>query len=1220
MYPVPFKPSHGFILLAVMGMSFNSYSQNLAMAKGSTSVQERNLRSIPLQRVLDKIGGSLNINFHFDHELVEGVKVPAELAEIVRDNPEKQLSSLLTPLNLDYIKITGTDYVIRKAGAEARPVKNPDAIRVEDLLQDRNYFPDALPGIYQQTVSGTVTDENGEPLPGVSILEKGTSNGTSTGLDGDYTLRLSAGDAVLEFSFVGYLAREVPVNRQTVINISLEPDAQELEEVVVTALGISREEKSLGYSVGQIDGEEMTQVGNENLLTTISGRVSGVTINQTSGIGSSTSIIIRGATSLSGDNQPLFVIDGVPVANTLGNISEKGDGNRVDYGNAISDINPDDIESMSVLKGPSAAALYGSRAGNGVILITTKTGKKGQGLGINFSSSNVFETPYRFLDLHYKYANADRIFDLDESSAYWGGIPLDVGNEAVQWNSPVDENGNRIPTELRSYPDNMKNFLQTGITSTNNLAVSGSTEKSTYRVSYNNMSHRGLIPNSDLYRNGLTASGSYDIVPDLTLSTNLNFVRSHSNSRPQTSERDANPLQQVYNWSHIDIRSLKGIWIDGQEDVEQLNPAPGEGDNPYFLAYELTNAFRRDRIYGNIKADWNVSPRLSAFVRLSLDSYSERRETNIPWSYSGMDRGGYFLENLGRNETNTDFLITYRQKVNQFDLNVSAGGNYMKQYYHNTNMGGNDLSLPGLYRISNIPIGNRTATGNSSFEKAIYSLYGMASLGFADQLYLDLTARNDWSSTLPAQNRSYFYPSASLSWLVMETFDLPAAVSLLKLRGGWAQVGNDTDPYQLAPFLNTGAWGDLVTADVPGTLLNPQLKPEIATSTEGGIDLNLFNDRLRFDMTYYYVENKNQILNIETPVSSGYSSRLINAGKLVSRGWEIGLGGVPLENRNGWTLELHANFSRNRVILQELVPGMNFHEQWGENGAGAYTHVGEQMGNMYSRGYARVEDPGSPYYMWPILEWDGQNGSQQWQRFDGKETDIKVGNFNPDFLMGMQANLRYKRFSLGLSLDWRQGGEFMSFTYRYGESDWKSQRQLDMLIPGNLYSPEELVELLKSDPEKYIIPRNGNFPRVGGHTAETGGFGSDGDLAFIPGVWVDENGEYQEWLGGPGTEYTPITDTYPWRFNQQVTFDASFIKLREISLGYSVPNLFGVARRATISIFTRNLMLWTASKIGIDPERAFWADPGRGGFRQGIERQNVMPWTMPVGFKLDVSF
>ncbi|MFD1143294.1 SusC/RagA family TonB-linked outer membrane protein [Larkinella insperata] len=1076
------------------------------------------------------------------------------------------------------------------------------------------------PGDAKQTrkVSGRVTSKtDGAAMPGVNVVLKGTQTGANTDGDGRYSIDVSGSNPVLVFSYIGFETQELTVGNRSTIDLVLTESAETLQEAVVTALGIKREKRALGYAVGEVKGDAITNVAQENVMNSLAARVPGVAINQTSGAGSSISVVIRGAKSLTGDNQPLFVIDGVPVANALNNVRSMGDRNNVDYGNAISDLNPEDIESISVLKGPSAAALYGSRAGNGVILVTTKKGVKGRGVGITFSTSNVFERPFRYLDFHYKYANGDRNNRLDESSAYWGGPALDVGNTAVQWNSPVGPDGNKIATPLVSYKDNMKNFLETGITSTNNIALAGSGDKTTYRISFNNMTNKGLIPNSDLFRNSLASAVTFDISKNFKLNTNLNFVRSKSNNRPSTANRGANPLEAVYLYPHVDVRELKDYWIPGSEQIQQRAPSTN-GDNPYFLAYGINNGFVRDRIFGNIKLDWNINSELSAYVRGSLDNFAEERETKIPWSYSRVKNGGYYLQDLARTETNVDAMVTYRKKINDFDWSVSGGGNVMSQNYRDSYMGGSTLTIPGLYRIANVP--NTALTfNNGTYQKAIYSLLGTANLGYKDQVYLDLTARNDWSSTLPAANRSYFYPSVSLSWLANYTFNLPQQISLLKLRANWAQVGNDTDPYRLVPALGTGQWGSLITTNVSGTLLNPQLKPEIQTSSEFGVELNLFSNRIRLDATYYNAENRNQILTVTTPSSSGFGSKLINAGSLVSKGWEIALGGTPIKDANGWNLDLNLNFTRNRTTIKELAPGIDFYQLWDDNNGGAFTFVGEEIGNIYSRGFAYVEDPNSPYYRWPILSNNGE-----WISINDRDKRVKVGNFNPKFMMGMQASLSYKRFTLNASFDWRNGGNFQSYTYRYGESDWRSQRQLDNLIPGGLYSAADLAAMLKSDPEKYIIPQNGNFPRVGGHTQETGGmsFDSNGDGVleydggFIPGVIQNADGSYTEHLGGPGTKVYPITDTYPWSYNQQITFDASFVKLREISFGYTIPKLWGL-RNANIAVYSRNIILWTASKIGIDPERAFQADGGR--FRQGIELQNVMPWTIPVGFKLGFS-
>jgi TonB-linked SusC/RagA family outer membrane protein len=1081
-------------------------------------------------------------------------------------------------------------------------------------------------------VSGQVADATtGEALIGVNVMVEGTSIGTSTNTEGEYTLGGIAEDATLLISYIGYESQSVAIEGRSRIDVRLQASAELMDELVVTALGISRERRSLGYSVGQVSGDDLATVSQENIISGLGGRVAGVQMNQTSGVGSSVSLVIRGMTSLTSDNQPLFVIDGVPVTSGLNNVTQFGDGNEVDYGNAVTDLNPNDVEDITILKGPSAAALYGSRAANGVVLVTTRKAERGDPVRVNFSTSNVFEAPVDYVDYHYRFASGNRNAFLDESSSYWAGPELDVGNTAVQFNSPVDENGEPVPTELRSYPNNMRNFLNTGITSNNNISITGSTGNTIYKLSANNMFHNGMIPNSDLYRNAISTSLTRDILENLSISADINYSRTHSNDRPSTQERRANPLEAVYFAPHVDVMELRDYWEPGQEGLQQRSHSASH-DNPWFIAYGINNSFLRNRVFGNVRLDWDILPSLSMFARVSLNSSSENRETKVPWSYSRMARGGYFLQELASDEINTDFLITYQNQTENFDLSVSGGGNFMENSYRDIYNGVNNanrndgLSVPGLYTISNIPINSLEARNFSSL-KRIYSLYATASIGIRYQLYLDVTARNDWSSTLPANNRSYFYPSVSMSWLANETFSLPSTIDMLKFRLGWAQVGNDTDPYQIQQTLSVGSIPGMgiPTASVPGQMLNPQLKPEIATSIEGGLDLNLLENRVRMEATYYEVENENQILRLGTPSSSGASSRLINAGKLESKGWEIALGGTPVLNTN-WSWDIQFNLTRNQTRLVELTDDFDRIEFWGENGGGAYSHVGELVGNIYSRGYARVEDPNSEYYGWPIVDNAGQ-----WIRLDDPEDWIKVGNFNPKALIGGQTTLRYKRWSLNASVDWRIGGQFMSSTYRYGGSNWKDAHQMRNLIPGGLMSEQELIEMLKSNPDKYIIPQNGHFPRVGGYTQEMGGFyvsegGAEGyDGVFIPGVRVDpETGEYIEHLGGPGTIFRPASNMFAWRFNQQVTFDADFLKLRELSIGYDVPDFLGITNMR-VSVFTRNLLLWTKAGIGIDPERAFQASSSTQGdtamlFRFGTERQNIMPLTVSFGFNLNLNF
>jgi TonB-linked SusC/RagA family outer membrane protein len=1105
-----------------------------------------------------------------------------------------------------------------------------------------------LPAFAQsRAVSGTILSEDGQGLPGVNVVIKGTTKGSISNVSGQYSIEVNNDNAVLVFSFVGYKSQEISAGNKSVINVTLEPETGSLQEVVVTALGIKREEKSLGYSVGKVNGKDLSRTAQENVLNGLAGKVPGVTISSTGGTGSSVSMVIRGATSLSSDNQPLFVIDGVPVSNSLNNISQIGSDNRVDYGNAIADLNAENIESVSILKGPSAAALYGSRAGNGVVLITTKNGANVKKMTVNVTSSTVFDKPYRFLDMHSKFATGILPFTpdnnpypggvlmIDEGSAGGVGPELNKGYKAIQWNSPLDANGKPVATELISHPDNVKNFVRTGITTTNGVSVANSNDFISYRLSYSNMTNRGIIPNSDLFKNTMEASTSLKLSKKLTLSSNLNFSRNNSNNRP-ANERGTNPLQWAYAVSpHIDIRELESYWVPGREGLQQKSQSVNNYNNPYFIAYEVNNSFNRDRFYGNMKANLQLTPELSLMGRYSLDSYGETRETKIGNSYTGEPRGAYGIINLKRYERNADVLATYTKTVSDLYLSISGGGNARTsrdQDVLNASKNGTGLIIPGLFTLANISPANINYA-NSRSKKVVYSAYGIANLGYKDMVYLDLTARNDWSSTLPVANRSYFYPSASLSVLLNEMFLTNSnKINLLKVRGGVAQVGNDTKPYSLMNVLNNEeAWGNITRLSKSGSILLPDLKPEIATSYEFGADLMMYRNKLRASATYYIVENRNQIIPTKLPPSTGFTSNNINAGLLVSKGIELSLGGTPFENKD-WKVDINANLSRNRTTIKELAPGLDFYTLWTDARGGAWTYVGEQIGDIYDRELVTVKDKASPYYGYPILNEDGS-----WQSVNANNTKTKIGNFNPDFILGMQTSIKYKSFTLNMSFDWRKGGEFVSQTYRYGESDLKTQRFLDNLINPNGLTGDALRNYLVSNADELIRVNGNRFNIVGGPTAEYGGFPFEygGNTyaygVFNPGVIAkyDDKGNiigYTENLGGPETKIIPYGDNYPWDFTKAATFDASFIKLREISLGYDLPA--GLVKRAgitnaNISVYSRNIILWTAAKIGIDPENAFQPQTNvQAGsqFKQGIERYNVTPWVLPIGFKLGLTF
>ncbi|CAL1518473.1 SusC/RagA family TonB-linked outer membrane protein [Chitinophaga sp. MM2321] len=1111
---------------------------------------------------------------------------------------------------------------------------------------------------------GIIKNENGEVLHGVVVKVENANNNlvanTMTNEKGIFVFaKLSTGGPYhFIFSQMGYVTDTlkgytITDSSKLSLSVTLKKKVEELDQVLVTALGIKREKKALGYSVEELGSKEFNKVTQENFLNAMAGKVAGVTINSTGGTGSSVSMVIRGATSLSSDNQPLFVVDGVPLANTVNNVSQIGADNKVDYGNAISDINMDNIESVTILKGPSAAALYGSRAANGVVLITTKTGKKVNKITVDASVNTVFDIPYKFLKWQTKFGSGQfsgipvsRSGNLlsnpfgsiiqEEGDSYFGA-ELDMGYEEVQWNSPLDENGKRIPMPLVSHKDNAKNFVNTGMTTTTSVSVANNNDKIAYRMSYANMTNKGIIPNTDLFKNSLNLNTSLKLNSKVTLSSNIDFSRNNSNNRP-AGDRGANPLQAVYSISpHIDVRDLEDYWMPGQEGLQQRTQYNGAFNNPYFLAYEVKNAYVRDRVFGNIRADWQILPSLSVMARYALDTYGEKRETRIANSYLTNPGGAYGIINLNSYERNIDVLATYKKDIGKFDFTLSAGGN--KRYQTGKNIttstkDGTGLTTPGVYTLQNISPENLNYN-SFMYEKGVNSIYSMLNIGYNGMVYLDITGRNDWSSTLP-DAASYFYPATSISLLLNEMAGITSEnINMIKLRGGAAQVGNDASPYQLVSTLwNPGAWGNVPRLATSGTLLNPFLKPEIATSYEGGLDVNLFRNRLRLAATYYVVENKNQIFSPKMPPSSGYSSRNINAGLLRSRGIELSLGGTPVETKN-WRWDINANFTRNRTKIISLPDDLPYYILWEEARGGAFTYVGEDIGDIYDAQVVTVTDPKSPYFGYPLLDNTGK-----WQEIDVQNTRNKIGNFNPKFIMGAQMAISYKNITLSMTFDWRNGGDFVSQTYRYGEEKGSSQLFLDKLInPGNM-SGQELRDYLVSHQNELIIPSGSNFPLVGGPTPEYNGYPfAYGPYVlpyggvFIPGVTAkgyDADGNptgYNENLGNPGTLTMPYALGTTWSFTRAFLFPASYLKLREVSLTYGLPQRMISSlklQNASFSVYSRNIILWTAAKIGIDPENAYQPSTSVQGsgmqFMQGIERYNVTPWAIPMGAKLNVTF
>lgn len=1172
-----------------MLLAKGSEAQNIQSVRDATISIE--LKDADLKECFEEIEKKTDYLFSYDHYLIDGnVKINY-----------KSKKNYVSDLLLEISKQAKIKFMQVNNNINVQKLENPNQeSQLEVIIQ----------GI---TITGKVTSaEDNEGLPGVNVIVKGTSQGTVTDVEGNYSLEVVGEETVLVFSSVGFIKEEVTVGNQTIIDFVLAPDIMALGEIVVTALGISREKMSLGYSIEEVDGDDLRNTPQENVLNSLTGKVAGVAISQMDGLaGSSVSMIIRGASSLNTDNQPLFVINGVPVANSLNNFY-KG----ADMGNPISDMNPDDIESVSVLKGPSAAALYGSRAGNGVVLITTKSGSSGRnGLGINVNSAVTFDIPYKYIDYQTKFGPGKAgVHTFEESENENWGSRLDAGEMWTQWNT----NGEKAP--LVSYDNRLTDFYQTGITFTNNVSISGNNKDGDFRLSLGDMRNTGVVPNTDLNRQSISLNATYKLRPNFKVQGSIGLVESGSDNRPVVDGGRNTVVRSVYEQSaHININDLKDYWLPGLENIQQLKYKHKQ-NNPWFLVNENTISFLRDRTVSKIQFDWDIIDGLTLTGRHTRDSYTENREAKKAFSTYGQWDGGYQTESIYRKENNFDLILSYNKNYNEkWDVSVLIGGNNRYNYGKAMSNEAKSLVVPDLYTMSN-GIPGTVLYSSSWYEKQVNSIYGMASVGYKNMVFLDVTGRNDWSSTLPKENSSYFYPSASLSVLFSEMFSMPEWLPLAKIRGGIAQVGNDVGPYQLEQYYSTAEdWGTAKRMYMGGTLRNISLKPEIATSKEIGFDLRFLNNRLGLEATYYVVENENQVLNIGLPIESGASSKQINAGLIESKGWELGFTTTPVI-ANDFRWDLNFNVSRNRTTIKELADGIEYFHFGQEGTAYVRTYVGETIGDIYAKPLLTVQDESSPYFGYPIIS----NGGIV-QRDNDPDHLKKIGNFNPDFIMGIQPTFSYKSFSLYANIDWRQGGEFYSRTMVF----LKNNGQLESTFSGAPYDPNRSIEdQIKENPEAFF----NNW--IGGRTEDLGGFswddpslGRENDASFHPGVREEIDGEGNkvlvENLGGPGTIWlTPFTANK--KIVRQIAEDnlysATYVKIRELALTYHLPKPFvqkiGM-QNASFSLIAKNIFEWTEAGVDFDPERAF---KGGSHWVQGIEYYNALPWIGSLGFKLNIEF
>lgn len=1017
-------------------------------------------------------------------------------------------------------------------------------------------------------IAGKVVDDKGLPMSPVSVLLKGTNRGTVTNNAGEFQLEVPSADAILVISFLGYTTQEIALEGRSSINITLLADDQKLSEVVVTALGIERSRKALSYSTQVVDASQLTQARETNVMNSLKGKVAGVHINGTSGgAGTSSFVVIRGNSSLTGNTQPLYVVDGIPVDNSSLGAPNLFSGK--DYGDGVNNINPDDIENITVLKGPAAASIYGSRGANGVILITTKKGAKGKGLGIDVNSNATFED-INVLPTYQNvwgggyddnYTSFNSIDVNGQAASQWPGWLID------NWGGKMDGRSLYLETwpELGAVPfapqptDRLKDFYRTGSTFTNTIGVSGGNGNTTFRFSASDMRNAGIVPNTSLDRQTLNLRVSTNVTDKLTVEGKINYVRQKGKNRPENGISFANvsaSLNIIPQW--VDLDWLKDY---KREDGSMTNYKSGGPYNPYWVVNEFVNNDTRDRMIGFLLAKYKFNSWLSLQARAGTDFYTDTRFSRVGvGTPSSSYRTGYVSNNEYHvREENTDFLLSANKKLSSdFTGSLSVGGNHMRRNNSLIGNTGTNLLVPGLYHISNAKL----VTPNNYVErKEINSLYFLGQVGYKDYLFVDFTGRNDWSSTLGKNNRSFFYPSISSSFVFTDALSIGSKVlSFGKVRASYAEAGTDADPYQTKGGydLNSNGFDGIpyITSRRYVPLLD--LKNELKRSYEFGTELRFFGNRVALDFTYYSASTFNQIMKVELSTGTGYDYRVINAGEISNKGVEIFLSaGIIKSGPFKWDATI--NFSHNKSKVESLADNINTVTLIESDGANIEARIGEAFGNIVGTKYKRTEDG-------RILL--TENGG--WQPTDDRHV---LGNIQPDFLAGITNSFSFKGFTVSALIDIRKGGQVYSYT------------KYDQMAKGT-----------------------GKFTERGG------------DL-IAEGVIEDVDGKYV-----PSTFKLLRQDYYAGRawggIGEEFVIDADYVTLREAIIGYDLgQTLLTKSKFKTlrISVVGRNLAYLHRDaqfkQMGISPETAFAPTAAA----QGYEARGI-PTTRSIGVNLSISF
>jgi TonB-linked SusC/RagA family outer membrane protein len=1058
-------------------------------------------------------------------------------------------------------------------------------------------------GAQAQTLRGTIVDDaTGEPIAGATIRQKGATgnvSGVTTDGNGNFALKLTEVPTTVTIKFIGCDDQELEIfdTSNEKIKIRLRESNNTLNEVVVTALGITKAKKALGYSTQTVSSDNISQAQDNNFVNDLSGKVAGLRVTGSQGDVGSSRIVIRGETSIAGENQPLFVVDGTPVDNSQLNSQNVGR----DFKNAIADLNPDDIESVTVLKGPNAAALYGSRAAHGAIIITTKSGKgqKGKGLGITITSSTKLSWAATLPDFQNVFGQgADGQFSYvdgrggginDGVDDSWGP-KMDIGLLIPQFDSPVDADGNRTATPWVSHPNNMRDFFRTGFSTNNGISIQRSDDNYQFRLGYNFEKQLSIVPGSDTRKSNISLNTDYNLAPWLTVGATGDYIVYTAPSIPgQSGRNNMTMLQFIWGGRQVDMNSLKADY--------SRNWNSSYYSNPYWTTTYNTQEQERHRLIGDIHAVFHIIKGLDLRFKTSTDWYNDRRKAKVKWGTSGTPYGSYSEDAYTVKELNTEVTALFNRKLTtDLSLDALAGFNVRNKQYENNYQSAPRLAVADLYTLTNSR--DPLVSNNDFYKLRQYSVFASASLGYKDWAYFTLTGRNDWSSTLPSDNNSYFYPSVTASVLLNELFKWQTKnINYLKLRGGWAQVGSDADPYQLRTvYVSETAFNGnpLQTSSTEGK--NANLKPERTTSYEVGLEGAFLQNRLHFDFAWYQTDSKDQILQLATTAASGYTTQVRNAGHIRNRGYELQLGATPVKAKDfSWDIDFNYGSNKSKVIQLDKE-GLITSYQIGNPGAvQIIAPVGGDYGTIVGTTYVRddngnivVDDNGLPKV---------------------SSSSSKLGKFQPDWTGGINNTFKYKNWSLSFLIDMSFGGQIYSNTNRTGTYTGV----LASTLPGRDADHGGLW---------YYRDASGNRIQISEPSYTTSAAGLY--YADINGVntRVYQDGIIVDGVTSSGERNTKIVSAEQYYHRlysiaEQFVYDADYVKLREVVLTYSFPKLFTHRlhlQALSLSLTGRNL--WTIHKDipNVDPELA------RGTSNtQGYESLSL-PTTRQIGFNLKVTF